>query len=324
MQQSPDDAPAAEASARGGPAADAAPVNLGTLDLNLLKIIDAIMQERSLTRAGQRLGLSQPAASHALARLRCMIGDELFVRTPEGMKPTPRAQQMAQPIREALHVLRTTLEPEQFVPASSTRSFKILVNNYAARAVVPGLSRVVAEAAPGVSLDVRAIGSWNVLDQLDSGAADLALTKLVDGGGRFKCVRVADDDYVAVLDRNHPLADVAALTAESLAAVPHIAIGYNDDDTGFVDDALGELGLARRVAIRVPFLTVVLILVGANRLAVMPRRAAYGLTLVCPLVMKELPFPSPRTELSMIWHRGLDKEPAQQWLRSKVRASLQG
>jgi len=298
--------------------------NIAALDLNLLKIIDALMQERNLTRAGHRLGLSQPAASHALARLRGMLGDELFVRTPDGMKPTPRAQQIAQPVREALRVLRTTLASEHFVPAESSRTFRLLVNNYAARAVVPALTRLISEAAPGVSLDMRSIGPWNVLDQLDTGAADVALTKLLDGGERFKCVRVAGDDYVAVVDRDHPVAGEAALTAHRLAAIPHVAIGYDhDDDTGFIDDALGELGLSRRVAVRVPFLSIVLILAGADRLAIMPRRAATGLALVCPVVVKELPFASPRTELSMIWHRGLDKDPAQQWLRGMVRASVQ-
>jgi DNA-binding transcriptional LysR family regulator len=303
--------------------AASARAHLGALDLNLLRILDAIVQERNLTRAGQRLGLSQPAVSHALARLRFTLGDELFVRTPDGMQPTPRTQQIAQPIREALRVHRATLEPEEFDPAQSCRNFTLLVNNYAARAVVPTLSHIIAEAAPQISLDIRPVGARNVLDQLDLGAVDIALTRLVDGGDRFKCVRVTDDDYVALLDRQHPAAAGAALSAQRLAAIPHIAITSSDDETHFVDDALGELGLARKIAIRAPLLSVVLLLIGADRLAIVPRRAANGLATVCALVCRELPFASPRTELSMIWHRGLDKDPAQQWLRAMVRASVQ-
>jgi DNA-binding transcriptional LysR family regulator len=136
-------------------------------------------------------------------------------------------------------------------------------------------------------------------------------------------VRIADDDFVALLDRQHPQANLPELTAGCLATIPHVAVTSSDDHTGFVDDALGALGLTRTIAARVPFLSIVLMLVGADRLTIVPRRAAIGLTVVCPLVMKELPFPSPRTELSMIWHRGLDKDPAQQWLRSMVRASVQ-
>ena len=291
-------------------------------DLNLLRVLDALVQERSLTRAGQLLGLSQPATSHALARLRYMLGDELFVRTPEGMQPTPRTQQIAQPIRDALRVLTLTLEPQHFDPTRSTRDFTLLVDNYAARAVVPVLSRMIAEAAPRVSLDIRPAGMRNVLDQLDAGGADIALTRLMDGGERFKCVRIADDDYVAVLDRQHPAAGLSELTAQHLAAIPHIIVSSSGDDTAFVDDALGQHGLDRKIAVRVPFLSIALMLIGADRLTILPRRAARGLTLVCPLVLKELPFASPRTELSMIWHRRLDKEPAQQWLRGMVRASV--
>src|ERR1700761_9253527 len=104
-------------------------MNWGTIDLNLLIVFDVIMQERNLTRAGRRLGLSQPAASHALARLRHMLHDDLFIRSPEGMRPTPRAEQMAEPIRDALRVLRLTLEPEDFDAATSSREFTLVVNN---------------------------------------------------------------------------------------------------------------------------------------------------------------------------------------------------
>ncbi len=192
----------------------------GAIDLNLLIVFDALMQEHNLTRAGRRLGLSQPATSHALARLRHMLNDELFVRAPDGMQPTPRAQQMAEPIRDALRVLRLALEPENFDPAQSSRGFTLTVNNYAARAVVPTLARKVAEEAPNVTLDIKPVGLINVLDQLDAGGADVALSRLVDGGDRFKCVRITDDDYVALLDRQHPAARESALSAEILGEYP--------------------------------------------------------------------------------------------------------
>jgi DNA-binding transcriptional LysR family regulator len=297
-------------------------MNSGTVDLNLLIVFDALTRERNLTRAGRRLGLSQPATSHALARLRHMLSDELFVRTPEGMQPTPRALQMAEPIRDALRVLHLTLEPEEFDPPQSTYGFTLLVNNYAARAVVPELCRRVAEAAPNVTLDIRPLGRTDVLDQLDAGAADVGLSKLVDGGERFKCVRITEDDYVALLDRQHPAAHETELSTERLAQIRHVVITSSGDDTNFIDEALEERGLARRIAARVPFLSVVLMLVGSDRLVVMPRRAANGLALVCPLVVKELPFACPRIALSMIWHRRLDSHPAQRWLRNMIRASM--
>ncbi|MBN8873366.1 MAG: LysR family transcriptional regulator [Rhodospirillales bacterium] len=289
------------------------------IDLNLLVVFDAIMQDRTLTRAARRLGQSQPTASHALNRLRTMLHDELFIRGPDGMRPTPRAEQMAGPVREALSLCRIALEPDTFDPRSSRRDFTIVVNNFAARAVIPGLVRRVAIEAPGIGLDVRPIGRLNVLDTLDSDAADLALCLLGEGGERFKCVRVMEDDYVAVLDRAHPAARLA-LTPARLAELPHVALTSSGDDTSFLDRALAERGLARRVAARVPFLSLALLLVGSDYVAVMPRRIATDLAALGPLTVKDLPFASPWISVSLIWHRRLDAHPAQRWLRDVIRS----
>jgi DNA-binding transcriptional LysR family regulator len=313
--------PDAPVPVRSGPGDPAIGTGWGSFDLNLLIVFDAVMQERNLTRAGRRLGLSQPAASHALARLRHMLHDDLFIRTPEGMRPTPRAEQMAQPVRDALRELRVTLEPEAFEPAVATRGFSLAVNNYAARAIVPTLARLVGNAAPRATLDIDPIGRRDVLDQLDSGGMDLALTTMVEGGERFKCVRVTDDDFVVLLDGSHPAAGQAVVPVERLAAIPHIVITSTGDDTSFIDDALEQHGLARRIATRVPFLSVVLMLVGTDRLSVVPRRVADDLALICPLVARELPFASPRIVLSMFWHRRLDNHAAHRWLRGMIRAS---
>ena len=231
---------------------------------------------------------------------------------------------MADPVREALRVLSVTLEPDAFDPAELTRGFTLAMNNYAARAIAPPLLRRVAEVAPGVTLDIRPLGAGNALDLLDGDGVDLALGMLTDGGERFKCVRVMQDDYVAVLDRAHPTAAEPGLSIESLAAIPHLAISSAGDDTGFIDTALERNGLSRRVVARVPFLSIVLVLVGSNLLAVLPRRVAGDLSVICPVVVKDLPFPSPRIGLSMIWHRRIDNHPAHRWLRGMVRASVAG
>jgi DNA-binding transcriptional LysR family regulator len=252
-----------------------------------------------------------------------ILHDELFIRTPEGMEPTSRSEQMAVPVRDALRMLSLTLEPESFDPATSARGFTLAVNNYAARALVPALARNVSEVAPRVSLDVRPLGLLDVLGQLDAGGIDVALGTLVDGGERFKCVRIMDDDYVAVLDGAHPAAERSALSVETVAEIPHIVITSSGDDTSFIDEALEQRGLTRKIATWVPFLSVVLMLVGSDRLAVVPRRVANDLERICPLTVRELPFASPRIALSMIWHRRLDNHDAQRWLRDMVKASTQ-
>jgi DNA-binding transcriptional LysR family regulator len=296
-------------------------MNWGAVDLNLLIVFDTLIQERNLTRAGKRLGLSQPATSHALSRLRHMLHDDLFVRTPEGMQPTSRAEQLMEPVRNALRALSITLEPEAFDPASTARDFVIAVNNYAARAVVPALVREVAHAAPHVSLTIQPIGMRDLLDQLDSGSMDVALSTLVDGGERFRCVRIMDDDYVVLLDSAHRAATGTEMPAESLAEFPHIAITSAVDGTSFIDEALEARGLTRKIAVRVPFLSIVLMLVNSDRLAVVPRRVGVSLASVCQLTVRELPFLSPRIGLSMIWHRRVDNLAAHRWLRDAIKAS---
>jgi DNA-binding transcriptional LysR family regulator len=293
-------------------------------DLNLLVVFDAVEQDRNLTRAGSRLGMSQPAVSHALARLRHLLKDELFVRTPSGMHPTPRAERMVGPIRAALQELQVTLEADEFEASDASNTFTIAVNNYAARAVIPKVAHRVAQLAPSVVLEVRPIGMMHVLDQLDSGGVQLALSTLTDGGDRFKCVGLLEDEYVVILSDDHPVANQPELSIERFATLPHIGITSSGDDTNFIDDALADRGLTRFIPAKVPLHSLVPVLINSGALAVVPKRAAADLLSVCRLVMRPLPFPSPRVQLSMIWHRRLDNHPAHRWLRGTLRASVIG
>jgi len=296
-----------------------------SFDLNLLVVFDAVVEEKNLTRAGRRLGMSQPAVSHALARLRHMLKDELFVRAPDGMHPTPRAERMVEPVRAALRDLQVTLEADEFEAAEAQRSFTVAANNHAARAVVPALIRRAARLAPSVVLDVRPIGLTDVLDQLDNGEVELALSTLTEGGDRFKCVGLLEDDYVALFWNEHPVVAVEPeLSFERFAGLPHICVTSSGDDTRFIDEALARHGLARLISAKMPLHSLISVLVGSTALAVVPRRVATDLMLVCPVIMRALPFPSARVTLSMIWHRRLDNHSAHRWLRGTVRATVMG
>jgi DNA-binding transcriptional LysR family regulator len=296
--------------------------NWNTFDLNLMIVFDMVMQEKNLTRTGQRLGLSQPAVSHALARLRHILKDDLFIRTPEGMLPTPRAERMFGPIHQALLEMRVTLEADEFDPSQASRSFTISANNYAARAVIPAFVRRVATLAPSVVVEVRPIGMLHTLDQLDAGAMELALDTLSEGGERFKCVGLLEDDYVVILSDDHPVASERTLSIEQFGELPHITITSSGDDTQFVDDALAEHGLARHVWAKVPLHSLLSVLIGSKALAVVPRRVAADFMATSPLVIRPLPLVAPHVSLSMLWHRRLDHHPAHRWLRATLRASV--
>lgn len=292
-------------------------MNWGALDLNLLVVFDAVMQERSVTRAGDRLGLSQPAVSHALGRLRHMLKDELFVRTPEGMTPTPRAEQLALPLRRALNDMQLALEPEIFVPKEARREFIISVNNYAAVVLAPGLLSRVVSAAPGVRLDLRPSGTANLPAMLDRSEIDLALGAFDEVGERFALTPLLEDTFVLAMRPDHPVL-AERLTPSDLADLRYLDVSSSGEDGNLLDQWLTTHGLSRNIAHRAPRLSAAVILATTDLVAVLSRRLAetwmrlYGLS-VCPL-----PFASPFVAASMLWHRRFDNLPAHRWLRSLV------
>src|SRR5579862_4085117 len=293
-------------------------MNWGAFDLNLLIVFDAVMQERSVTRAGGRIGLSQPAVSHALGRLRHMLKDELFIRTPEGMIPTPRAAQLAEPLRRALNDMQIALEPEVFKPLEADRQFVIALNNYATVLLAPPLLMAVAAAAPGVRLDLRPAGQRDMAAPLDRGEIDLAIGTFNAIGERFASATLLQDSFVVVMRRDHPAAR-RELTPRVLARLAYLEISSSGEESGFVDDWLASHGLARKIAHRAPRLSAAAILSGSDLIAVLSNRLAQHWVQLYGLRARELPFVSPRIRIELLWHRRLDSQPAHLWLRQMIR-----
>jgi DNA-binding transcriptional LysR family regulator len=290
----------------------------GALDLNLLVVFDAVMQERNVTRAGHRLGLSQPAMSHALTRLRHTLKDELFIRTPDGMVPTPRAEQLALPVREALDGLQHSLEPAQFNPSTARRNFQIAVDNYAAVVLVGPLAARIGKIAPEVALEFRPSGTLNIPDLLDRGEIDLAIGPFAKQRERFSHQPLLQDEFVVVLRKNHPAATGRALSIEKFAALAHLdfsSVGYASD---FIDRALAQRKLRRRIGLRAPFLSGEQTLLMSDMIATVRRRVAAEMVRARSLVVRPLPYPSPTIETTMIWLRRFDNQPAHCWLREIV------
>jgi DNA-binding transcriptional LysR family regulator len=281
-------------------------LKMGAIDLNLLVVFDAVMQERNVTRAGSRLGLSQPAMSHALTRLRHMLKDDLFVRTPKGMVPTPRAEQLALPVRAALDGLQHSLEPSQFDPSIATRNFRVAVDEYAAVVLVGALTARITKAAPGMTLEFRLSGNLDIPNVLDRGELDLAIGAFVDQGERFSHQPLLQDEFVLVMRKNHPAAIDSNLSIENFAALPHLEIASIHYATDFVDQALARRKLTRRIALRAPVLSAVRILLASDMVSIFRRRTAEELTRYRPLVIRPLPHSSPIMETAMIWPRRLN------------------
>jgi DNA-binding transcriptional LysR family regulator len=291
---------------------------LGAIDLNLLVVFDAIMRDRSVTRAGQRLNLSQPAMSHALTRLRHMLKDDLFVRSPNGMMPTPRAEQLATPIRIALEGLQQSLEPMQFEPAKAVATFRIAVDNYAAIVLVAPLAVHIARIAPGVTLDFRPSGTLNVPELLDRSELQLAMGPPGVHAERFSVRRLLQDQFVVVHRKGHPAARERDLPAEKLAGLPQLEISSAQFGADFVEAGPARSKYAAKPAVRAPFLSAAQILATSDLVSVLPLNVALSMTRSHPLVFRRLLRSPKPIEAAMIWLRRLDNQPAHAWLRDQI------
>jgi DNA-binding transcriptional LysR family regulator len=291
---------------------------LPAIDLNLLVVFDAIMRERSVTRAGQRLGLSQPAMSHALTRLRHMLKDDLFVRSPNGMEPTPRAELLATPIRIALDGLQQSLEPVQFEPEKATATFRIAVDNYAAVVLVAPIAAQVANVAPGVTLDFRPSGTLNLPELLDRSELQLAIGPPGIPGERFSARRLLQDQFVVVHRKGHPAAKAREFSTEQLAALPQLEISSAQFGADFVEAGPGRSKSAAKPVMRAPFLSAAQILATSDLVAVLPLNVAKNMVSSHQLVFRRLSRSPKPIEAAMIWLRRLDNQPAHAWLRDVV------
>jgi DNA-binding transcriptional LysR family regulator len=291
---------------------------LGAIDLNLLVAFDAIMRDRSVTRAGQRLGLSQPAMSHALTRLRHVLKDDLFVRSPDGMIPTPRAEQLATPIRIALDGLQQSLEPTQFEPEKATATFRIAVDNYAAIVLVAPIAEQVARIAPGVTLDFRPSGTLNVPELLDRSELHLAIGRSRVQGERFSLRRLLQDQFVVVHRRGHPAARAREFSTDRLATLPQLEISSAQLGPDFADAGPRRSKPVLKPAMRAPFLSAAQILATSDLVSVFPLNVAQNMIRSHPLVFRRLSRPLKPIEAAMIWLRRLDNQPAHAWLRDVI------
>lgn len=292
-------------------------MRLRNLDLNLLLVFDAVLRERSVVRAADALALSQPAVSHALNRLRHALQDKLFVRTPSGMVPTPRAEELALPVRKALDDLRLAVEGNSFDPTSADRRFTIAVNNYAAMVAVGPIVAAVRAQAPKVRLSLVPSGTLNLSDKLDRGELDLAIAARTVEGERFASRLLIEDRFVAVLRGGHP-ALRKKLTVAALAELKHLAISSSGENLDFLDAFLQARKSVRSVASDVPYLSAGAVLVQSNLVAILGRKLAVEFRRAFPIEFRDLPFEAPKLQSVINWHRRFDDLPAHRWLRDTI------
>jgi DNA-binding transcriptional LysR family regulator len=304
------------------------PASFRTLDLNLLRVFDEVMAERSLTRAARNLSLTQPAVSNALRRLRDALDDELVRRHGHGIEPTPHALALWPSVREALRQLQAAIVPSLFVPAQASSTFVLAMADATAAELMGGLARRLESEAPGVSLRVVPLTTRDPRRLLSDGAADMALgyfpAVLTDLTARaqageavtFEHQRLYAGEYVCVMRKGHPMADLP-LSTESYCAARHLLVSFSGRPYGFVDEALASIGQQRRIVIT-QFFTAGQVVVNSDLLTVLPRHFVPTTGMADQLVLRELPFDVPPVHVQALWHRRLQHDSAHQWLRSQL------
>jgi DNA-binding transcriptional LysR family regulator len=300
------------------------PRNIAGFDLNLLNVFDALMRERSVTRAGERVGLSQPAVSAALNRLRAALGDQLFVRRGAEMVPTPRAEALAEPVRDALGQVETALFADaRFDPAASTRTFTLMGADFFSTLVMPRLFERLRAEAPGVRLRLLDSARGAVDRLLQEDAIDLALERPLAMPewvaseqlfvSPFSVIAAAGDPAVAGADPGEPL------PLELFCAMPHAIRSIDGSMSGALDDALAAVGLSRSVVLALPhFHGVALAVARGGLIAAVPKQFAEAVAGELGLAVYAPPVPVPAPEIKMYWRRRHDRNPAHAWLRARV------
>ena len=290
-------------------------MNLRSIDLNLLVVLRALVEECSVSRAGQRIGLSQSATSHALGRLRLLLQDELLVRAPTGMEPTPRALRLAGQVRSILEDIEATFAPERFDPATEARSFDVMVETYETIVILADLVDRVSREAPNVDLVIRSASNAVIADEIDKGQADIAIGAFAGLGERFMNCRLLSDRHVCVMRPDHPLAK-APLTLAGFLQAPHLLVSMSGGVEDLVDATLAASGHRRRVALRLPNgLAAAVALSRSDMIAVVTEGAARMFATAAPLAIVEPPLEFPPSTFRLIWHRRLNDSAAHGWLR---------
>ena len=312
--------------------------HFASLDLNLLRVFDALMEERNVTRAGARLRLTQSAISHALNRLRYSLGDELFVRGPAGMQPTPRAVEMGPQVHAALNQLQAALAPSDFDPATSERRFAVVTGAYASAILAPPLASRLAEAAPQAELMIAEL-ALDVLERMDARRVDFMVGSVLAAPERFARETILTEELVWVVRNGHPAFQAPRVDLATLVSVPHVVIarslpGLIEDggerrafvsrasweDAGAFEAALASRGLTRRVGVSVPdTYTAIAVASRTDMATLIPRRLALLSAQSGRVRLIEPPYESPSVDVSLLYLKDRLAEPAIVWMRDLIR-----
>lgn len=294
-------------------------MNLRSLDLNLLTVFDALMQEQHLSRAAANLNMSQPAVSNALARMRVQFKDPLFVRTAQGMLPTAKAEQLYPPLRQALEGIKAAFDAKLgFEPASAQRQFRLSMNDYGEQIFMPELMPLLRLQAPNLSISIELETGETLRHRLQQGTLDLAFDYIAINDVDFIHEEVGKEELAVVASINNALIS-DQLSVEEYLQVPHLTLKNRDRIGTPLEIVLGKKRLNRRTVLEVPhMLAMPAIVSNSDLVCTIPKRLAEAQSTLWPLKIVPLPFHVPSIPVYMIWHKSYAEDLGHRWLREQV------
>ncbi|PTQ69122.1 LysR family transcriptional regulator [Pseudomonas sp. GV071] len=292
--------------------------NLRQLDLNLLLVFDALMQEQNLSRAALRLHLSQSTVSNALARLRQQLGEPLFQRTARGMVPTPHAHSLYTPVRQALHLLRIGLGPQEAIDLQAEQTFRLSMNDYAQALFLPGLLARIHALAPRVVLSVQSDDADTLLQRLKTSELDLAIDYLHFDDEDLRYQPLREQDLVVIARHDHP-ACREGLSLAQYQDSQHVSVHSRAGRGSPLEIVLGSAKLRRKVQLYVShYLAIPAIVAQSDLLGTVPRQLAEHFARHYALQIFPLPLEMPAVQVSLIWHQQQDRAVGLRWLKEQI------
>ena len=291
-------------------------MDLREIDLNLLVVFNQLLLDRSVSKAAEKLGLSQPAVSNALKRLRAALKDELFLRTSRGMEPTPFALHLAEPVVYALNALQAAFTTrDSFEPQTSTRNFQLAMTDIGEMYFIPPLMVLLSKVAPNVQISTVRPNSGNLRQDMESGTVDLALGLLPNLQTGFFQRRLFRHKYVCVFRKGHPVAK-SPITLRQFSELEHVGVVAANTGHSEVDGLLKLAGILRKMRLIVPhFIAVGHILQTTNLISTLPERFAQRCEVPFELVTSPHPARLPDIAINLFWHAKFNRDPANMWIR---------
>ena len=295
-------------------------MNIKNFDLNLLVVFKTLYEERNVTKASKKIGITQPAMSNALNRLRYLVKDELFIRGPKGMRPTPRANELASPIQTALNNLELSLSSINFDPQTTKKLYKISISDDVAPLILPNLINFLEKESPNSSLRIRSEQGSEALKLLDSNDIDFAIGRLEMVSTRFESVDLYTEKYVCMMNSDHPLAKDEKLSIEQYLSSKHLRVAPAGTPVAPIDRSLSQLNLEREIFARIDLVTMApLILKNSDLILTLPSKTAQRMAKNYNFSIAELPIGLEQRQTKLLWHRELTNHPAYDWIKNQIR-----